>query len=399
MSSSNNILSVDGNVLISGSIFTLVPPLAVGDIRLVTESLPPRHETITLTGGNISLPGGTILTTAGSTGPTGGSITLTGGSLPCYAAGTHILTQSGEVPIEALSPGDLIVTCLGQGAMLKPVLWIGRRRVTPSQHPEPRRARPIRIRQGALSDGVPRRDLVVSPSHALFIDGHLVRAESLVNGATITQESWPEVEYLHVELAAHDVILAEGAPAETYRDDGNRAIFGPTPVSAPATPPPVCAPVLADTAPLARALMARAVALGWQRLAQPAPWLLLDGQVIQAESPGRFRLPPGGTSLRLLSSAARLGAMGSGTDGRILGLALVRLTLGQVAVTADDPRLGRGFHGLERAEAGAFRWTDGDADLTAALAEALPRGGVLEITDCGASPAWAEPAETLRRRA
>lgn len=320
-------------------------------------------------------------------------------NVPCYVAGTRILTQAGEVAIEALRPGDLVVTCLGRGAMLKPVVWIGRRRVAPALQPTPRRARPIRIRQDALADGVPTRDLLVSPSHALFLDGHLVHAESLVNGATITQESWPEVEYLHVELAGHDVILAEGTPAETYRDDGNRAMFGPAPVTAPAEPPPLCAPIITDSAPLMRALAARAVAMGWKREAAPSPWVLLDGDVIRAEAPGRFRLPPGGRSLRLRSPAACLGAFEAGKDRRILGLALVRLTLEAVTITADDPRLGAGFHGLERGEGGALRWTDGDADLTPALGEALARGGVLQITQCGACPAWVEPAEGQRRRA
>ena len=33
------------------------------------------------------------------------------------------------------------------------------------------------------------------------------------------------VEYWHVELERHEVLLAEGLPAESYLDTGNRAAF------------------------------------------------------------------------------------------------------------------------------------------------------------------------------
>ena len=70
------------------------------------------------------------------------------------------------------------------------------------------------------------RDLLVSPCHAMFLDGLLIPASSLVNGTTIRQESWVErVEYVHIELAEHDVIFAEGAPSETFLHDDSRNVF------------------------------------------------------------------------------------------------------------------------------------------------------------------------------
>jgi len=145
---------------------------------------------------------------------------------PCFAAGTRVMTARGEVPVEALRAGDLVVTLGRRGAWLRPVRWIGRRRVDGRRHPRPEAVLPVRIRAGALGPGTPHRDLRVSPDHALFLDGVLVPAAALVDGETILQEAaGGPVTYYHVELDAHDLLLAEGAPAESWLDCGNRHQF------------------------------------------------------------------------------------------------------------------------------------------------------------------------------
>ncbi len=83
--------------------------------------------------------------------------------------------------------------------------------------------------KGAFGDGLPIRDLILSPGHAVFVDGVLVPVGPLVNGATIVQEEVESVRYFHVELDAHDVILAEGLPCESYLDDANRETFANSP--------------------------------------------------------------------------------------------------------------------------------------------------------------------------
>ncbi len=155
----------------------------------------------------------------------GDSISLPPDTDPCFATGTLIATARGEVAVEDLRVGDLVVTAQG-GAALQPIVWIGHSRANVARHPDPRRIAPVLIKAGALGEGVPHRDLRVSPDHGMFVDGYLVPAGRLVNGTTIVQELWcPEVTYWHVELPAHGLVVSEGAVSESYLDDGNRKQF------------------------------------------------------------------------------------------------------------------------------------------------------------------------------
>ena len=82
------------------------------------------------------------------------------------------------------------------------------------------------MRKGALADNVPHRDLRVTKGHSLFLDGVLIPVEFLVNHRSIRwDDRAQEAEIYHNELATHDVLIADGAPAESYRDDGNRWLF------------------------------------------------------------------------------------------------------------------------------------------------------------------------------
>jgi len=142
---------------------------------------------------------------------------------PCFAAGTRILTAHGEIPVENLAVGDVVITHAGEE---QPIIWLGRRRIDLMAHPDPASVRPIIIEPGALSDHTPARRLLVSPDHAFLIDGVLVPAKELVNATSIRQDvSATAITYFHIELAQHDVIFAEGAAAETFLDTGHRGAF------------------------------------------------------------------------------------------------------------------------------------------------------------------------------
>jgi hypothetical protein len=141
----------------------------------------------------------------------------------CFMAGTNIATPNGEVAVEALKAGDVVSLANGGSA---PVTWLGRQSVSPL-FADPIRANPIRVKANALADGVPSRDLLVSPDHALLVDGVLVQTAALVNGVSVVRETEMEnnFTYYHVEVANHALILAENTPAETFIDNVDRLGF------------------------------------------------------------------------------------------------------------------------------------------------------------------------------
>jgi hypothetical protein len=144
-------------------------------------------------------------------------------SATCFCPGTLILTDRGERPIESLLIGDAVVTASGE---VERVRWIGHRIYSGAFIAGNHLMLPVQIKAGAIGPGVPRRDLHVSPGHAMFVDGQLVPAWRLINGKTIVQaEAVASVTYYHVDLGCHAVIFAEGAAAESFLDDGCRGQF------------------------------------------------------------------------------------------------------------------------------------------------------------------------------
>ena len=165
----------------------------------------------------------------------GGSLTSTpGGTVtpppaPCFVTGTMIRTTRGDVPVEALAVGDLAMTASGA---VRPVVWIGHQLVGAAYAPVSEQVRPVRIATGAFGVGLPERELWLSPGHPVLVGadedgegGHLVPVMCLVNGTTIARMAVDSVTYWHVELDAHDILLAEGLPAESYLDWGDRVFF------------------------------------------------------------------------------------------------------------------------------------------------------------------------------
>lgn len=289
----------------------------------------------------------------------------------CFVAGTRIATPRGEVPIDDLRPGDLVLSATGRVPV--EVIWVGRRQVRCDSHPRPAEVHPVRVEAGALAPGVPTRNLFLSPDHALSLDGALVPVRYLVNGASVRRVAFAAVTYHHLELLAHGTVLAEGAAAETYLDTGNRAAFDRDKAVAlhallrTGTARRMAGHSLLVRGPklegLRRRLLHRAHALGHILTADPALTLLADDLPVALTAAGptyRAVIPAGTRRLSLQTRTARpVETAPAGSDHRRLGLCVVALRVAGSPVRLDHPMLGAGWHDAE----GSLRWTGGAAQI------------------------------------
>jgi len=143
----------------------------------------------------------------------------------CFAAGTGIETPTGLVSVEDLTTGDLVLNAEGDAVAVK---WIGRQTISTRFGPADR-LMPVRMKAGSLGDGLPHTDLTVTADHGMLVDGVICHAGTLVNGTTIARVPLAEMgetyTVYHIETDAHEIILANGAPAETFIDNVSRKVF------------------------------------------------------------------------------------------------------------------------------------------------------------------------------
>jgi hypothetical protein len=319
----------------------------------------------------------------------------------CFCAGTRIATPGGDVPVERRAAGDLVLTRTGAA---RPIVWIGSGRVlaTPGRRSA---ATPVIVRRGALGHNMPRHNLRLTKGHSLFLDEVLIPLEYLVNHRTILWDDHAkEVTIYHIELESHDVLLAEGAPTESYRDDGNRWLFQNANSGWGPPPKPPCAPVMTG-GPIVDAV--------WQRLLDrarprrtvpltddPDLHLLIDGTRVDAmerrEGMHVFRLWPRPRMVRVQSRAAVPQELGIARDSRSLGVAVRRIVLTGSrrtwAIEADAPALADGYHAFEPDN--GIRWTDGDAAVPAALFVAMDSPCVLML-HLGGSTQYLDDGRTV----
>jgi Hint domain len=173
-----------------------------------------------------------------------------GHPVPCFLRGTPICTVDGERRVEEIAVGDLLPTAF---CGPRPVEWVGHWQCRKSRTSGAwkRYQRPVRIARSALGPDIPHTDLFVSQRHAIFIEGVLVPAGSLVNGRTIAlcrADEFDALEYFHLKLASHTVIYAAGALCETLHT---------------AAPDTACAPVLCSGRRSRLLSKARSIAAPW----------------------------------------------------------------------------------------------------------------------------------------
>lgn len=287
----------------------------------------------------------------------------------CFAEGTLILTDAGEIPVERLAPGGRAI--LQDGGDAK-IVFVGQRRIDLSRHPRPEAARPVRIPAGALEDDVPSRELVLSPDHSLYLAGALVPVKHLIDGLSVRQDrasGW--VRYYHVELEAHGILIAEGTPTASYLDEGNRSAFENGDAAPPARRGAVpCAPLVTggpELAAIRTRLFARALMRGYSVAEQALIGLKIGEAVIppEAQEAGRvtFRLPQGVNRAVLVSPVFAPAEFDpTSTDRRRLGVALTELIVDGRFMDVE-----RVFNPMDLHRKGlreSAHWTRGPARLT-----------------------------------
>lgn len=150
--------------------------------------------------------------------------TLNEGTIPCFLAGTMIATKRGEVPVEDLRPGDMVVVRDGGFA---PIRWIGSvRRDARAEWFE--QNAPICIPRGSMGRNMPMRDLYVSPNHRIWMRDAsfemffaerevLVPAKHLVGWKGVKQVNYvPDPEYFHLLFDRHQIIMSDGMLTESF---------------------------------------------------------------------------------------------------------------------------------------------------------------------------------------
>ncbi|PLS22179.1 Hint domain-containing protein [Neptunicoccus cionae] len=153
-------------------------------------------------------------------------------SIICFTPGALITTPRGQVQVQDLQVGDLVITA-DNG--LQAIRWIGRKRMTGARLQAYPELRPIRIRKDAFGPGQPTRDLWVSPQHRMLVRSEratldfgetemLLPAKGLLNDSSITVDyGMRETDYIHILFDRHEVIFANGTPSESFHP-GHHAI-------------------------------------------------------------------------------------------------------------------------------------------------------------------------------
>lgn len=146
---------------------------------------------------------------------------------PCFLAGTEISVNGATRKVEDLAVGDRIDVLVNGKTEQKTVTWVGKSTSVAAPFlPLDMAGYPVRIVKDALAEGVPFKDMLITPEHCLYLNGCFVPARMLVNGQSIFyDQSFTSYDYYHVETEDHAIITADGVLTESYLDTGNRRSF------------------------------------------------------------------------------------------------------------------------------------------------------------------------------
>ena len=167
--------------------------------------------------------------------PESGIVTFTDGTtmtfseienvIPCFTPGTRIATPKGERRAETLQVGDRVLT---RDNGIQFITWVGQKNLNTEDLELSPNMRPVMIRAGALGNGLPERDMTVSPNHRVLIVSEMAQlyfaeSEVLVSAKHMTKMKGVETvktqqsTYIHFMCENHEIVLSDGAWTETFQ--------------------------------------------------------------------------------------------------------------------------------------------------------------------------------------
>lgn len=144
--------------------------------------------------------------------------------ITCFTPGCLIQTDRGEVAVETLKVGDLVKT-LDRG--MQPIRWIGCRKLDAIDLTVAPKLRPIRISEGAMGNGLPKRDLELSPQHRVLVSSKIIKRMFKTDEVLVPVKKLVEIEgidvvdcaigttYFHLLFDHHEIVYANGLPSES----------------------------------------------------------------------------------------------------------------------------------------------------------------------------------------
>ncbi|MBW6506390.1 MAG: Hint domain-containing protein [Rhodobacteraceae bacterium] len=210
---------IDGNE--EGDDFDTLNLTGAGPLRVIYDPLNAEN--------------GTVEFLDGVGGPVKGTLSFSNieNVIPCFTPGTLVATPRGELPVEDLRAGDRVIT---RDNGIQEIRWVGKRALSRADLTAAPHLRPVLVRAGSLGNGLPERDMLVSPNHrmlvtndrtALYFEEHevLVAAKHLIDNKGILSVEVLGTTYLHFMFDRHEVVLANGAWTESFQP-GDQTLGG-----------------------------------------------------------------------------------------------------------------------------------------------------------------------------
>ena len=155
--------------------------------------------------------------------------------MTCFVTGTKIKTNKGDVAVESLQPGDLVLT---RDNGFQPVHRMCSADLSGRQQLDNPHLRPVMVQVGAFGEGLPKRDTMMSPNLRLTViepgrsvlardNEEFVPLKHLVDNKGVQQVDTTGVTYHHIGFSNHQVVAANGLWAESFQpSDRSLGVIG-----------------------------------------------------------------------------------------------------------------------------------------------------------------------------